>query len=59
MRPPGQTYFWPHGYDLNKLGRGPLDDARYMYQISRLLIGSVVSDIFFLSFHLENLSQPA
>ena len=21
--------FWPQGYNLNKLGRGPLDDATY------------------------------
>ena len=26
--------FWPQGHYLNKLGRGPLDDATY--QISRL-----------------------
>ena len=32
--PLGRGYFWPHKYNLNKLGRGPLDDATY--QISRL-----------------------
>ena len=30
----GLGHFWPHGYNLNKLGRGPLDDTTY--QISRL-----------------------
>ena len=30
----GGGHFWPQGQNLNKLGRGPLDDA--MYQISRL-----------------------
>ena len=24
---PGASQFWPHGYNLNKLGRGSLDDA--------------------------------
>ena len=23
---------WPHGHNLNKLGRGLLDDATYQYQ---------------------------
>ena len=32
--PPGPGHFWPLGYNLNKLGRGPLDDTTY--QISRL-----------------------
>ena len=31
---PGGGPFWPHGHNLNKLGRGPLGDA--IYQISRL-----------------------
>ena len=31
---PGPGHFWPHGYNLNKLGIGPLDDTSY--QISRL-----------------------
>ena len=31
---PGTGPFWPQGYILNKLGRGPLGDATY--QISRL-----------------------
>ena len=30
----GAGPFWPQGHDLNKLGRGLLDDATY--QISRL-----------------------
>ena len=25
--PSGQAHFWPQGHNLNKLGRGPLDDA--------------------------------
>ena len=31
---PGRCHFWPQGYNLNKLGRGPLGDATH--QISRL-----------------------
>ena len=31
---PGRAHFWPQGYNLKTLGRGPLDDATY--QISRL-----------------------
>ena len=31
---PGLAHFWPQEHNLNKLGRGPLDDASY--QISRL-----------------------
>ena len=31
---PAANLFWPQGYNLNKLGRGPLGDATY--QISRL-----------------------
>ena len=31
---PGAETFWPKGYNLSKLGRGPLGDATY--QISRL-----------------------
>ena len=31
---PGAGPFWPHGHNLNKLGRGPLGDA--INQISRL-----------------------
>ena len=30
----GRGHFWPLGYNLNKLGRGPLGDATY--QISKL-----------------------
>ena len=26
---PGAGPFWPEGYNLNKLGRGPLGDATY------------------------------
>ena len=26
---PGRGHFWPHGYNLNKLGRGPLGDTTY------------------------------
>ena len=26
---PGQGLFWPQGYNLNKLGRGPSGDATY------------------------------
>ena len=35
MWPLGWGHFWPQGYNLNKLGRGPLGDATC--QISRLL----------------------
>ena len=28
MQPPGQDHFWPKGYSLNKLGRGPLGDSK-------------------------------
>ena len=31
---PGLGPFWPQGYNLNKLGRGPLGDATY--QIPKL-----------------------
>ena len=31
---PKRGHFWPKGYNLNKIGRGPLGDAKY--QISRL-----------------------
>ena len=31
---PGRGHFWPQCYNLNKLGRGLLDDTTY--QISRL-----------------------
>ena len=31
---PEAGHFWPQGYNLNKLGRRPLDDTTY--QISRL-----------------------
>ena len=27
--PQGRGHFLPHGYNLNNLGRGPLDDATY------------------------------
>ena len=26
---PGRGHFWPQGYNLNKLDRGPLDDTSY------------------------------
>ena len=29
MWPPGQAHFWPHGHNLNKLGRGSQGDATY------------------------------
>ena len=32
--PPGQGRFWLKGHHMNKLGRGPLEDA--IYQISKL-----------------------
>ena len=32
--PPGWGQFWPQGFHMNKLGRGPLEDATY--QISKL-----------------------
>ena len=32
----GGTFFWPPGYNLNKLGRGPLGDVTY--QMSRLKV---------------------
>ena len=31
--PMGQARFWPQGHHMNKLGRGPLEDA--IYQISK------------------------
>ena len=34
MCPLRRAHFWPKGHNLNKLGRGPLDEATY--QISRL-----------------------
>ena len=27
--PQGWGHFWPQGYNLNNLGRGPLDEASY------------------------------
>ena len=33
MWPPGWGHFWPQGYTLNKLGRGPLGDAKYQISI--------------------------
>ena len=45
--PLGRGHFWPKGYNLNKLGRGPLGDATY--HIS-MVLGQVVSDMFF--FHI-------
>ena len=29
----GQGHFWPQVYNLNKLGRGPLGDAKYQISI--------------------------
>ena len=29
MCSPGWANFWPQGHNLNKLGRGPLDDTTY------------------------------
>ena len=29
MLSPGQGHFWPKGYNLNNLGRGPLNEATY------------------------------
>ena len=43
-------HFWPQGHNLNKIGRGPLDDATY--QISRPC-GFRQED--FQGFHFENL----
>ena len=34
VTPPGLGYFWPQGYNVNKLGRSSLGDASY--QIQRL-----------------------
>ena len=31
--PKRPAHFWPPGYNLNKLGRGPLDDATYQIPI--------------------------
>ena len=31
---PGRNHFWPQGYNLNKVGNGPLGDATY--QITKL-----------------------
>ena len=28
-KPPGCGHFWPRGHDLNKFGRGPVDDTIY------------------------------
>ena len=33
---PGWAHFGPHGHDLNKLGRGPLDNATW-FQTRRFL----------------------
>ena len=41
MTPGG--HFWPQGYHLKKLGRGPLGDASYQYQNIKAL-GLVVSE---------------
>ena len=30
---PGRGHFWPKGYNLNKLERGPLGDAKYQISI--------------------------
>ena len=35
MFPVGLAQFWPHGLNLNKFGRCPLNDATYRYQDSR------------------------
>ena len=37
---PLPRHFWPQGHNLNKLGRGPLNDATYINQT----LGLVVSD---------------
>ena len=29
---PGGAHIWPKGLDMNKLGRGPLDDATYQQE---------------------------
>ena len=44
----GRGHFWPHQYNLNKIGRGPLGDASY--QIKAL--GLTVSDKIFPCFSL-------
>ena len=50
MWPPGGNHFWPHGYNFNKLGRGPLGDAPYKYQGSRPC-GLRQEDIFMFSLY--------
>ena len=30
---PRRGHFWPQGYNLNKLGRGPLGDAKHQISI--------------------------
>ena len=53
MTPRGGPFFWPQVYNLNKLGRGPLDDATY--QIPRLDI--VVSSKIVSCFHYISLCK--
>ena len=56
MWPPGRGHFWSQGYNLNKLGRGPLSDATYQilrlqafwFQTSRFLKFSYWKSIFSL-----------
>ena len=33
MLPPGRAHFWSQGHDFNKLGRGPLDDTKYLWTL--------------------------
>ena len=49
---PEQSHFWLQGYNLNKLGRGLLYDARY--QIARLWT-FLFQTRRVLKFHLETL----
>ena len=50
---PGWSHFWPKGHYLNKLGKGPPDDATY--QISRLYAIWLLTRIFFYVFHYISL----
>ena len=43
----GRGHFWPQGYNLNNLARGPLDEAtmyKYMYMPNIKDLGLLVSD---------------
>ena len=53
---PGAWPFWPQGSNLNKLGRGPPDDASY--QISRLYALWGQTRRFFMCFPIKAYVKP-